>query len=267
MLIDSTKDQSVIVTGSTKGIGREIAYQFAHYGANVIVSGRSRQCGKETVENIRESGGTAYYQETDMRSVSDIKSLIETTVNQYGTVDVVVNNAGFETDTTPQEVDLSTWNALFETNLRGYWMAAKYAYPYLTESDNAAVVNVSSNHSLLTQPKKFPYNSIKSAIDGMTRSMALAWGVDGIRVNSVNPGWTMVDRIADSLTDEDLEYLEAIHPLGRIGTPEDVAKVVLYLASDFASFVTGECHVVDGGRSTILQDDLYLKDHEMNQHL
>jgi len=94
--------------------------------------------------------------------------------------------------------------------------------------------------------------------------MAVAWGVDGIRVNTVNPGWTMVERIAESLTDEELAYLDQIHPLGRIGTPEDVANAVLYLASELSGFVTGENLVVDGGRTAVLQDDLYLDDHGLS---
>jgi NAD(P)-dependent dehydrogenase (short-subunit alcohol dehydrogenase family) len=95
--------------------------------------------------------------------------------------------------------------------------------------------------------------------------MAVAWGVDDIRVNSVNPGWTMIERIADTLTDDELRYLDQIHPLGRIGTPNDVANAVLYLASDLATFVTGECLVVDGGRTAVLQDDLFLNDHGLSR--
>jgi len=101
---------------------------------------------------------------------------------------------------------------------------------------------------------------VKAGIDGMTRSMAVAWGVDGIRVNGVNPGWTMVDRIATKISEEELTELEQIHPVGRIGNPEDVANAVVYLVSDLAGFVTGECLVVDGGRTAVLQDDLYLSD-------
>lgn len=216
--------------------------------------------GEQVVEDITEHGGEAVFQKTDVRSRKDIKCLIDRAEQEYGGVDILVNNAGFETDTKPDEVDIDTWDAVLETDFRAYWLTAKHAYPSLVESDRGAVVNIGSNHALATQPKKFPYNAVKAGIDGMTRSMAVAWGKDGIRVNSVNPGWTMVDRIAENMTDEQLAHLDRIHPLERIGTPEDVANAVLYLASDMASFVTGECLVVDGGRTAVLQDDLYTND-------
>lgn len=250
-----------IVTGSTRGIGEGIAERLGEAGTNVVVSGRTTADGYRVVSSIEANGGTARFKQTDLQKPAKIEELIDTAVEEFGGIDILVNNAGFETDTSPEEVDLDTWDEIIETDFRAYWLAAKYAYPHLVESEQAAVVNVSSNHALLTQPKKFPYNAVKAGIDSMTRSMAVAWGVDGIRVNSVNPGWTMVERISESLTDEDLAYLDRIHPLGRIGTPEDVSNVVLFLASELAGFVTGASLVVDGGRTAVLQDDLYLQDH------
>ncbi|GAB3706454.1 SDR family NAD(P)-dependent oxidoreductase [Halorubrum pallidum] len=253
-----------IVTGSTRGIGEAVAKRLAEAGASVVVSGRTESDGTEVVDSITSAGGTAKFIQTDMRTPDDIQALIETTVAEFGGLDILVNNAGFETDTAPDEVDIETWDAIIDTDLRAYWLAAKYAYPYLVESDYAAVVNVSSNHSLQTQPKKFPYNVVKAGIDNMTQSMAVAWGIDGIRVNSVNPGWTKVERITESLTDEELAYLDRVHPLGRIGNPEDVGNAVLYLVSELSGFVTGESLVVDGGRTSVLQDDLYLNDHGLS---
>jgi NAD(P)-dependent dehydrogenase (short-subunit alcohol dehydrogenase family) len=260
----SLEKSVAIVTGSTRGIGEGIAKRLAEVGVSVVVSGRTDSAGKQTVDSIKAAGGTTVFQRADVRNPEEIEYLVDVAVQEFGGLDILVNNAGFETDTSPESVDLETWSAVLETDLRAYWLAAKYAYPYLVESDRAAIVNISSNHSLHTQPKKFPYNVVKAGIDGMTRSMGVAWGVDGIRVNSVNPGWTMVERIADDLSDEQLAYLDRIHPLERIGTPEDVADAVLYLASGMAGFVTGESLVVDGGRAAILQDDLYLDDHGLN---
>jgi glucose 1-dehydrogenase len=251
---------TAVVTGSTRGIGAAIAEKLASLGASVVVSGRTVEAGEEVVKEISESGGNATFTKVDVRKPEDIRDLIDTAKHEFGGVDILVNNAAFETETTPDEVDLDIWNAILETDFRAYWLAAKYAYPELVESDHATVVNIGSNHSIATQPQKFPYNAIKAGIDGMTRSMAVAWGVDGIRVNSVNPGWTMVDRIAEAVTDEELAELERIHPVGRIGEPDDVANAVVYLASDLSSFVTGECLIVDGGRTAVLQDDLYLED-------
>jgi NAD(P)-dependent dehydrogenase (short-subunit alcohol dehydrogenase family) len=249
-----------VVTGSTRGIGEEIAKRLAEAGVTVVVSGRTESDGKEVVRSIESKGGTALFKKTNMRNPDEIATLIDVAVREFEGIDLLVNNAGFETDSAPDKIDLETWTAIVETDFRAYWLAAKHAYPYLVESDQAAIINVSSNHAFATQPKKFPYNAVKAGIDGMTRSMAVAWGIDGIRVNSVNPGWTKVDRIEADITEKELTELERIHPVGRIGEPEDVANAVVYLASDLAGFVTGECLVVDGGRTAVLQDDLYLND-------
>jgi NAD(P)-dependent dehydrogenase (short-subunit alcohol dehydrogenase family) len=251
---------TAIVTGSTRGIGAEIAKQLASVGSAVVISGRTVEEGEQVVDEINGAGGDAVFTQTDVRDPDDLQQLTETAISEFGGIDILVNNAAFETDTSPDEVDLDTWNAILETDFRAYWLTAKYAYPSLVESDHGSIVNIGSNHAVATQPKKFPYNALKAGIDGMTRSMAVAWGVDDIRVNSVNPGWTMVERIAEELTSEQLAELERIHPLGRIGKPEDVANAVVYLASNLSSFVTGECFVVDGGRTAVLQDDLYLND-------
>jgi NAD(P)-dependent dehydrogenase (short-subunit alcohol dehydrogenase family) len=229
-------------------------------GAAVIVSGRTESEGHAVVEDIRDNGDTAMFYSTDVRNPEEIKQLIETAAQEYDGVDILVNNAAFETDTSPEVIDIDTWDAILETDFRAYWLAAKYAHSYLADSTYGTIVNIGSNHSSATQPKKFPYNAIKAGIDGMTRAMAVAWGDDDIRVNSVNPGWTMVERIAESLTAEQVVSLEDIHPIGRLGQPNDVADTVLFLASDMAAFITGECLVVDGGRTAVLQDDLYIND-------
>jgi NAD(P)-dependent dehydrogenase (short-subunit alcohol dehydrogenase family) len=255
-------DTSTVVTGSTRGIGAAIAKQLASVGASVVVSGRTVEQGEKVVREINNAGGDAVFTRTDVRNPDDLQGVIDTAKTEFGGVDVLVNNAAFETDTAPDAVDLETWDAIVETDFRAYWLAAKYAYPALVESDRGVVVNIGSNHATATQPKKFPYNAIKAGIDGMTRSMAVAWGADGIRVNSINPGWTLVDRIAEAMTEEQLAELEQIHPVGRIGKPEDVANAVVFLASELAGFVTGECLVIDGGRTAVLQDDLYLDDIE-----
>lgn len=260
----SLKDEVAIVTGGTRGIGASIANRLADAGASVVLCGRTVSEGTDVVQRIHSDGGEAVFKEVDVRDPDGLAALVETTVERFGGIDVLVNNAAVETDTKPDEVDIETWTTVIETNLRAYWLSGKFAYPHLAESDRGAIVNVSSNHSFQTQPAKFPYNVTKSGIDSMTRAMAIAWGVDGIRVNSVNPGWTKVKRITESLSDEDMSYLSRIHPLCRIGLPEDVAKAVHYLVSDMASFVTGVTHIVDGGRSLILQDDLYLTDHRFD---
>lgn len=242
---------TAIVTGSTRGIGAAIARRFAAEDANVVVTGRSVEAGDAVVADIREAGGTATFVPADMRDPDDIAALVEATVEAFGRIDVLVNNAGVETNTGADEATMDDWEFVLETDFRSYWLCAKHA---VAAMDTGAVVNVSSNHALLTMPQMFPYNAVKAGINGMTRAMALDFGPN-IRVNTVNPGWVAIDRTTDGMTAERRRELEAIHPTGRLGTPADIAGVVSFLASGDAAFVTGAHIVADGGRAAVMQDD------------
>lgn len=242
-----------IVTGSTRGIGAEIARRFASEGASVVVSGRTRGAGEKVVEGIRDGGGAASFFLADMRDPEDIQGLIRFAVDTFDGIDVLVNNAAVQTNTGICEATLGEWNLVVETDFRAYWLCAKHASGHMEMG--SSIVNVSSNHALLTMPSHFPYNAVKSGIDGMTRAMALDLGPD-IRVNSVNPGWVAVERTNSGVSEEERRHLESIHPIGRIGTPGDVASAAAFLASDEASFITGASLLVDGGRSAIMQDDM-----------
>jgi len=186
-----------------------------------------------------------------MRDPDDIAALFEATEETFGGIDVLVNNAGVQTETAADEATLDDWEFVVETDFRAYWLCAKHAFALM---DEGAIVNVSSNHAFLTMPGIFPYNAIKAGIDGMTRALALDFGPD-IRVNTVNPGWVAIDRTTGDMPADEREHLESIHPVGRIGRPEDVAGVVSFLASGDAGFVTGANVLVDGGRTAVMQDD------------
>ncbi|ELZ28522.1 short-chain dehydrogenase/reductase SDR [Halogeometricum pallidum JCM 14848] len=240
-----------LVTGSTRGIGAGIAERLAAEGADVVVTGRTAEAGEAVAERIRENGGEAAFVEADVRDPDDIAALVDATVGAFGGLDVLVNNAGVETDTGAGEASMDDWEFVLETDFRSYWLCAKRA---VAEMDRGSVVNVSSNHAFLTMPGKFPYNAVKAGINGMTRAMALDFGPD-VRVNTVNPGWVDIDRTTEGMSDERRRELEAIHPVGRLGTPEDIAGVVSFLASDDAAFVTGAHLLADGGRAAVMQDD------------
>jgi NAD(P)-dependent dehydrogenase (short-subunit alcohol dehydrogenase family) len=245
------EDDVVLVTGSTRGIGRAIARRFCREGASVVVTGRRGEDGEEVAAEL-DAEGTAMYIPANLRDVDELEALVRQTGEEFGHIDVLVNNAGVETETSVTEATLDDWEYIVETDFRAFWLCAKHASEYMPPG--SSIVNVSSNHALLTMPRMFPYNAVKAGIDGMTRGMALDLGPT-IRVNTVNPGWIAVERTLDTVDQETLERLESIHPVGRIGEPSDVAGVVTFLASDDASFVTGAQLLVDGGRTAVMQDD------------
>lgn len=250
---DELEGNVTIVTGSTMGVGAGIAKRFAREGSTVVVNGRSKQEGKEVVEEIEANGGQATFIAADLRNPDDIVELVDKTVTKYGTIDTLVNNAGVQTDRSVQDTTIDDWEFVVETNFRASWLTAKYAYPEMSE--NGSVINVSSTHSQQTRPGVFPYNAVKAGIEGMTRAMALDFA-PAVRANAITLGWVGVDRVLDKIDQEYLDYVEGIHPVGRIGTPEDVAGAAVFLASSDSSFMTGESITVDGGRTVVLQDDL-----------
>jgi len=247
-------DRTAIVTGSTRGIGAAIARRFADEGANVVVSGRSEAAGEAVAREITNAAndGDARFIRADMREPESIAALVEETVNKYGSIDVLVNNAAVQTETGVRDATLEDWSFVVDTDFRGYWLAAKEAIEHMPEG--GSIINISSNHARLTMPEIFPYNAVKAGIDGMTRAMAVELGPLGIRANSLNPGWVEVDRTREELAEGRYEEVEALHPIGRIGQPGDVAGAAAFLASDDASFVTGSSILIDGGRSALMED-------------
>lgn len=246
--------ETVIVTGSTRGIGAGIAERFAAEGANVVVSGRSEGAGEAVVDRIATESeeGDATFVRADMRDPDDVAALAEAAAERYGSVDVLVNNAGVQTETAADEATLDDWAFVVETDFRAYWLAARAALEHM---DRGAIVNVSSNHAYATMPAHFPYNAVKAGINGMTRSLAVDFG-PRVRVNTVVPGWVEIERTREELPEGRFEAVESIHPTGRIGTPADVAGAVSFLASEDAAFVTGAALLVDGGRGAVMQDDV-----------
>ncbi len=250
-------DDVAIVTGSTKGIGAGIATRLAAEGATVVVNGRSENDGKHVVEAIRADGGEASFIGANMRDPAAIHTLVEETADRYGRIDILVNNAGVQTETTAAEATIDDWEFVVETDFRSFWLCVKHAVEHMPEG--GSILNMSSNHAFVTMPGLFPYNAIKAGINGMTRALALELGPLGIRVNTINPGWIEVDRTRKELSDDDRDRVEAMHPLGRIGTPQDVASTASFLTSDDAAFITGASLLVDGGRTAVMQDHSFLE--------
>jgi NAD(P)-dependent dehydrogenase (short-subunit alcohol dehydrogenase family) len=241
----------VVITGSTRGIGAETARRFATEGAAVVVTGRTTDDGQAVVNDIQDAGGTALFVESDLREPDDIAALFEATVDKFGGLDILVNNASVQTETAADEATIANWERVLQTDFRSYWLCSKHASEQM---GTGVIINISSNHAFSTMPAHFPYNAVKAGINGMTRAMAVDLGPD-IRVNTVNPGWVAVERTLEEMDEGYRDHLEEIHPIGRIGHPEDVAGTVAFLASDDAAFITGASLLVDGGRGAVMQDD------------
>ncbi|XVH33106.1 SDR family NAD(P)-dependent oxidoreductase (plasmid) [Haloferacaceae archaeon DSL9] len=250
--------RTAIVTGSTRGIGAGIARRFAAEGANVVVSGRSETAGEAVAGEICTSAmdGDATFVRADMREPDDIEDLIGAAAIEYGNIDILVNNAAVQTETTAKDATIDDWDFVLETDFRAYWLTAKHAIEHMPAG--GSIINVSSNHAFVTVPGIFPYNAVKAGINGMTRALAVELGPIGVRVNTINPGWVEVERTREELENGRYDAVERLHPLGRIGQPGDVAAAAAFLASDDASFVTGSSLLVDGGRTAVMEDEAFL---------
>lgn len=248
---DRHKDRLIVVTGSARGIGEGIARRLGKEGATLVLCDNNETLGETVADEIAADGTKAEFVATDVRDPGDVEALFAGAADRFGGVDALVNNASVQTESTADEVSLEEWARLVDTNFRGYFLCAKHAKRHMARG---SIVNISSNHAGQTMPAHFPYNAVKSGIDGMTRAMALDFGPE-IRVNTVSPGWVSIERTTGEMSDDRRRELEGLHPVGRLGTPADVAGAVSYLLSEDATFVTGANLTVDGGRSAVLQDD------------
>ena len=240
-----------LVTGGGSGIGRATALAFAREGAEVVIGNRDVQRGEETVAMIRDAGGTASSKRTDVLVAAEIKALVDHAVATYGRLDVAFNNAGIEGEVKPTLVDQTEANfdAVMGVNVKGVWLSMKYEIPRMLDQGGGAIVNCSSVGGLIGFPGIGIYIASKHAVIGLTKTAALEFSAQGIRINAVNPAvidTEMVDRLAAGMSMKK-DDLSTLHPIGRIGRVEEVAEAVLWLCSSKASFVTGHSLIVDGG--------------------
>jgi NAD(P)-dependent dehydrogenase (short-subunit alcohol dehydrogenase family) len=239
-----------LVTGGGSGIGRATALAFARDGARVVIGNRNVQRGEETVSMIRAAGGKASFRRTDVLLAADIEALVEHAVSEYGGLDLAFNNAGIEGEVgSLVEQTEANYDAVMDINVKGVWLSMKYEIPRMLERGGGAIVNCASVAGLIGFPNIGIYIASKHAVIGLTKTAALEYSAQGIRVNAVNPAvidTEMVDRIAAGLSMEK-NNLSTLHPIGRMGRVDEVAEAVLWLCSDRASFVTGHSLLVDGG--------------------
>lgn len=245
----SFENKVVIVTGGTSGIGRETAIAFAREGATVVVSGRREAEGAESVRLIKDAGGEGLFIKADVSEEADTIRLIETTVEKYGRLDVAFNNAGISLGATPLlEATGEQFDQIFDINVRGVFFALKHEVAAMLKTGGGAIVNNASVLGIRPLSQTSIYNASKSAIIGLTKSVALEFAQSGVRVNVVCPGVIETDMTSEIRTNDTVTaQVKALHPMGKFGTPGQVAAAVLYLASDGAAFSTGVVVTVDGG--------------------
>ena len=230
-----------IVTGSTSGIGIGIARVFAREGATVVVCGRRAERGVEVVEELVAAGGTASYHFVDLTKIETVKELIDDTAATYGRLDILVNNAANVglADGSVEELTLEMWDAIFQSDLRGTFYAIKSALPHMRAAGGGSIINMSSVVGVSGNAGQCNYSASKAGMIGLAKSIAKEMGPRGIRANCIAPGFIitdMTDKLPDSVKEEWYKQI----PLRRGGTPEDVAKVALFLASDLSSYVSGQ---------------------------
>lgn len=249
--MDRLKNKVAIVTGSTSGIGLGTAKLFGAEGANVIVCGRRREKGEEVAKEIREAGGEATYLFLDLTKPESIEQLFKDTVEKYGKIDVLINNASNVglPDGRVEEVTLEMWDNIFQTDLRGTFFMIKTLLPYIKEH-GGSIVNIGSMASCGGDLGATAYASAKAGVDMLTKSVALQYGKQGIRCNCIRPGLIVTPQndahVPQALKDIFLNNI----CVTRYGKPTDIANLCVYLASDESEFVTGQIMTVDGGMNS-----------------
>jgi NAD(P)-dependent dehydrogenase (short-subunit alcohol dehydrogenase family) len=244
-LFDLT-DRVAIVTGGTRGIGRSIAEGFVCAGAKVVVASRKADACAETEAHLTEMGGEALGVPAHMGDLDALSALVDTTVDRFGRLDIVINNAATSLTMPLGQFTVDGWNKSYDVNLRGPVFLVQYALPHLTDSPCAAVVNVISAGAFLASPGTAMYSGAKAALMAFTRAMAREWAPLGIRVNALAPGTVDTDMVRNN-PPEAQARMAAASPMARAAHPDEMIGPALFLASDAGSFVTGQVVLADGG--------------------
>jgi len=245
------QNRSVVVTGSGSGIGRACALAFAKTGASVVVADIDLQAAEKTVQQIVAVNGKAFACQADVSNPDSVNALVNKTITSYSKIDTLVNNAAVQVNKTIADTTFEEWNAQMSVNVGGVFLCSKLFLPHL-KMTKGSIVNMSSVNGFFVEPSCAGYCATKAAIIGLTKAMAIDHGHEGIRVNCICPGYIdagLAEGYFQSQPNPAQARVDAgkLHALWRIGKPEEVAQVAIFLASDDASFVTGSTYVVDGG--------------------
>ena len=251
-MVEKFQDKIALVTGAGSGIGRAAAKAFAGEGAKVVIADISVNGGEETVHMINEEGGEAIFIKTDVSQQSEVEALFLKTIEKYGRIDCAFNNAGIgQAPSLTAEYNKDTWDSIVGTNLSSIWLCMRYEIPQMIKQGAGTIVNTSSDAGLFGVPGMGAYSATKHGIIGLTKTAALEYARSGLRVNAICPGPIATEGIQAYVTAHpELEsQFTAMVPMKRFGSPAEIAKVVIWLCSDAASYVTGVALPVDGGQS------------------
>lgn len=239
--------KAAIVTGAAQGIGRATAKLFASLGASVLVADIQDELGETVVRDIAAKGGKAVYRHTDLASTAEVRAMIDRGVQEFGRLDILVNNAHFEVHGSCTDITEDDWDASFAVLLRALFSGCKYAIPHMRKQGGGNIINFASVLGLNPTPNYVTYTTAKAGVIQFSRQLAVDYSPLGIRVNTIVPG--AIDTI-ENPTPADLErqrFSGLLHPVRRTGKPEDIAHAIAFLVSDYASFITGAQLVIDGG--------------------
>jgi len=241
-----------LITGGTSGMGRATAVLFAQEGARVAITGRNEARGREVVAEIEQAGGTAIFIRSDVRFAEDCRRAVEETLQAFGRLDILFNNAGVLYANTVLDCTEEEWDLTLDTNLKGTYLMSRFALPTMIAQGSGVIINNASGWGLVGGDAAAAYCASKGGVVLLTKAMAIDHGRQGVRVNCICPGDVDTPMLPEDARRRGMgweEYLAsaANRPMGRIGKPEEIAKAVLFLASDDSSFVTGAVLAVDGG--------------------
>lgn len=242
------QNQVAIVTGAGRGIGRGIAEVFAGEGAKVVIATLKESEGQETLEAIRAKSGEAILVQTNVADERSVKAMVAKTLETYGQLDTLVNNAGVTVFKSMFEATLEDWNLVIGVDLLGVFLCSKYAAMEMRK-EGGSIIHISSNHAVATIPNAEMYAAAKGGVNAMTRSMAISLGQYGIRVNAIMPGFTETPHYHEWMKDKASTGVEeevlSLHATGHITTPEEIGKLAVYLASDDSKSMTGAELLID----------------------